>query len=77
MGAVNLNTYLPLLGIDLEGWNLEICTAISFDGNTLVGQGSFNGETRAWLATIPSPSIAATLGFGGLMVTRRRRRHHR
>jgi uncharacterized membrane protein len=77
MGAVNLNTYLPLLGIDLEGWNLEICTAISFDGNTLVGQGNFNGETRAWLATIPSPSIAATLGFGGLMVTRRRRRHHR
>lgn len=77
MGAVNLNTYLPLLGIDLEGWNLEICTAISFDGNTLVGQGRYNGETRAWLATIPSPSIAATLGLGGLMVTRRRRRHHR
>lgn len=76
MGAVNLNTYLPLLGIDLEGWSLEICTAISFDGNTLVGQGSYNGETRAWLATIPSPSIAATLGFGGLMVTRRRR-HYR
>lgn len=75
MGAVNLNTYLPLLGIDLDGWNLEICTAISFDGNTLVGQGSYNGETSAWLATIPSPSIAATLGFGGLMVTRRRRRH--
>ena len=74
LGAVNLNTYLPTLGIDLTGWNLEVTTAISFDGNTLVGQGTFNGETRAWHATIPSPSIATTLGLGGLMVTRRRRR---
>jgi uncharacterized membrane protein len=73
LGAVNLNTFLPTFGIDLTGWNLEICTAISFDGNTLVGQGTFNGETRAWHATIPSPGAAAVLGLGGLLAAHRRR----
>ncbi len=73
LGAVNLNTYLPTLGIDLTGWTLESCTAISFDGNTLVGQGTFNGETRGWHATIPSPGAAAVLGLGGLLAARRRR----
>jgi uncharacterized membrane protein len=73
LGAVNLNTYLPTLGIDLTGWTLENCTAISFDGNTLVGQGTFNGETRGWHATIPSPGAAAVLGLGGLLAARRRR----
>jgi uncharacterized membrane protein len=73
LGAVNLNTYLPTLGLDLTGWNLEVCSAISFDGNTLVGQGTFNGETRGWHATIPSPGAAAVLGLGGLLAARRRR----
>lgn len=41
--AVNLNTYLPTLGLDLTGWNLEVCPAIFFDGNTLFGQDTFNG----------------------------------
>ncbi len=74
LGAVNLNTYLPTFGIDLTGWNLEVCSAISFDGNTLVGQGTFNGETRGWHATIPTPGAAAVLGIGGLIAAGRRRR---
>lgn len=74
LGAVNLNTYLPMFGIDLTGWNLEVCSAISLDGNTLVGQGTFNGETHAWHATIPSPGAAVVLGVSGLFATRRRRR---
>ncbi len=76
LGAVNLNTYLPTLGIDLTGWNLQICTAISFDGNTLVGQGTFNGEARGWHATIPSPGAAAVLGLSGLIATPFRRRRN-
>lgn len=74
LGAVNLNTYLPTLGVDLTGWNLENCTGISFDGNTLVGQGTFNGESRAWHATIPSPGASAMFGIAGLLTVGRRRR---
>lgn len=70
---MNLNTYLPTLGLDLTGWNLEVCSAISFDGNTRVGQGTFNGETRGWHATIPAPGAAGLLAMGGRMASRRRR----
>ena len=73
LGTVDLNTYLPTLGIDLTGWTLQYTRDISSDGTTIVGDGVFNGEFRGWVVTIPSPGAAAVLGLGGLMATRRRR----
>ena len=74
MGTVDLNTYLPTLGIDLTGWNLQYTRDISTDGTTFVGEGTFNGEFRGWIVTIPSPGAATVLGLGGLIATPFRRR---
>lgn len=73
LGTVDLNTYLPTLGVDLTGWELDYTRDISADGTTIVGEGVFNGEPRGWIVTIPSPGATAMLGIGGLMAARRRR----
>lgn len=73
LGMVDLNTYLPTLGIDLTGWELDYTRDISADGTTIVGDGLFNGEPRGWVVTIPTPGAAAVLGLGGLLAARRRR----
>ena len=73
LGAVDLNNYLLTLGIDLTGWVLQYTRDISFDGTTIVGEGTFNGEFRGWVVTIPAPSAAALLGMLGVMSGRRRR----
>jgi probable HAF family extracellular repeat protein len=49
LGMVNLNTYLPSLGLDLTGWTLTSATGISADGSAIVGYGTFNGADRAFL----------------------------
>jgi probable HAF family extracellular repeat protein len=79
-GMVSLRDYLIGRGVDINGWILEIATAISADGGTIVGQGLFNGSPRAWMVSglnvqvIPGSGLAAigTLGLAG--VARRRRR---
>jgi probable HAF family extracellular repeat protein len=48
-GLVNLNTYLPSLGLDLTGWTLTAVRGISADGSTIVGNGSFNGTDLAFI----------------------------
>lgn len=73
LGTVDLNTYLPTIGVDLTGWELDYTRDISADGTTIVGDGLFNGELRGWVVTIPSPGSVALLGLGGLMAARRRR----
>lgn len=73
LGTVDLNTYLPTLGIDLTGWELDYTRDISADGTTIVGEGLYNGELRGWVVTIPSPGAATMLGLAGLVATRRRR----
>jgi probable HAF family extracellular repeat protein len=75
VGMVDPNVYLPTLGVDLTGWNLRSVSAISADGSTIAGGGSFNGQTRGWIIRgIPTPGTVALLGlFGGLTVPRRRR----
>jgi len=55
LGMVDLNTYLPILGIDLTGWTLREARGISADGSTLVGWGwhddGINGpRPEAWVA---------------------------
>jgi probable HAF family extracellular repeat protein len=56
LGLVDLNLYLPTLGIDLSGWLLTDAGGVSADGRTIVGTGTHNGVTEAWLATLfPCP----------------------
>jgi len=44
-------------GLNLTGWTLLSPTAISADGNTIVGFGTEPGGSReAWIATVPSPA---------------------
>ena len=74
LGMVDLNDYLPTLGIDLTGWTLTGARGISADGTAIIGQGLFNGSQRGWVVTgIPSPGTAALLALGGLAGVRRRR----
>ena len=67
-------------GLDLTGWRLQGATAISADGQAIVGYGTNpNGQTEAWLAMIPEPGTAllVTVGVLGLATSRRRRARSR
>ena len=48
-GIVDLNGYLPMLGVDLTGWTLTYGMAVSGDGTAISGYGLIGGSTRAWL----------------------------
>jgi len=53
-GIRNLKDLLTDIGhLDLNGWNLDRATAISSDGNTIVGSGtSPNGIPQGWIAKL-------------------------
>src|SRR5262249_55494082 len=51
--VVDLQTYVPSLGIDLTGWTLSGATGISADGRTIAGYGQHNGNSEAWVLTLP------------------------
>jgi uncharacterized membrane protein len=55
---LDLNAYLPSLGIDLTDWTLDNATGISADGSTIVGWGTHNGQPEGWIATITIPCYA-------------------
>jgi len=55
LGMVDLNTYLPTLHLDLTGWTLTAANGVSADGRTIVGRGTHNGQTEAWVAQLSSP----------------------
>jgi len=80
LGLVDLNVYLPTIGIDLTGWQLYSARDISDDGQTIVGIGSRwlpNGtrRTETWVVTIPSGSTVGLLGCGAVVACRRRTRN--
>jgi uncharacterized membrane protein len=64
LGMVNLNTYLPSLGINLTGWTLTAANGVRGDGRTLVGKGMHNGSTEAWVAHLPSPTAVGRVPDG-------------
>ncbi len=80
-GLVDLNTYLPTLGIDLTSWRLDEATGISADGRTLCGTATrlnASGSPYAnegWVARldVPAPGFAGLLFGAGLLGARRRR----
>jgi len=67
LGMVDLNTYLPTLGLNLSGWTLSQALAVSSDGTAITGHGIFNGQTRAWVVRgLPGAcSIADLVGGDG------------
>lgn len=72
-GMRSLSQYLGSLGLDLGGWQLDIATAVSDDGMTIVGRGlNPDGNDEGWIAIIPEPSVAllVALGLGILSVKR-------
>ncbi len=74
-GPVSIQALLEGAGLDLSGWRLTGATGVSADGLTFVGNGvAPGGESQGWIATIPSPGVAAAAGVLGLFCCRRRRR---
>lgn len=81
LGMVDLNSYLPTLGIDLTNWTLTQATGVSDDGFTLTGRGSYDevpGPGGAiglsWVVTIPSPSAGMLGVIAGVVAAPGRRR---
>ncbi len=74
-GLVDLNTYLPSLGLDLGGYSLSVANAISADGTIIVGTGfAPDGSFATWMASgVPAPGTLVLLGLGALTASRRRR----
>ncbi len=61
IGMVDLNTYLPALGIDTTGWTLTDAHGISADGRAITGTGTFNGDQRAFVVSgLPVCALAVT-----------------
>jgi probable HAF family extracellular repeat protein len=73
---LDLNTYLPQLGLDLTGWELYQATGLSADGRTICGIGTYNGVWGSWVVSnvVPSPSVASMLAASGFAIARRSRR---
>jgi probable HAF family extracellular repeat protein len=64
-------------GLDLTGWTLSSAWGISGNGRYVVGYGTHNGNTEAFLvdlynapAAVPEPGILSLLAVGGLMIFR-------
>ena len=56
LGMVNLNEYLPTVGVNLDGWTLIEATGLSVDGRTIVGQGNRGdgyGAFAVYLGAVP------------------------
>ncbi len=55
-GMRDLNTVLPALGADLEGWTLRWARGVSADGTVIVGYGNDpEGNTQGWIAHLATP----------------------
>jgi uncharacterized membrane protein len=66
-------------GLDLNGWWLTEARAVSDDGLTFVGTGiNPDGNTEAWIATVPEPGTLAMLALtAGIALNSRHARRRR
>jgi len=61
LGVVDLNKFLPKLGVDLSNWKLERCAALGEEGRVLTGYGTHLGEVRGWIVTgLPSLAVGCS-----------------
>lgn len=65
-GMQSLTAMLEAGGVDLSGWTLTDAQDISGDGTTIVGYGTHNGNTEAFVAVIPEPSVVALVSVSGV-----------
>lgn len=73
-GMLDLNTVLPLMGVDLMGWTLKYADGISADGTAIAGRGVFNGQDRGfYISGIPAASTSTFVLLVALQSGRRRR----
>lgn len=74
-GLVWLDSYVAAQGITVpSGWTFGNATAVSADGRTIAGSGSFgNGHMTGFVVTIPSPAAPIVFLALGLRAIRRRR----
>jgi uncharacterized membrane protein len=71
--ATSIRDLLTNAGIDLTGWDLVSAAGISDDGSVIVGSGTHNGLSEAWIAIIPTPTAATLMSIALLASSRRRR----
>lgn len=78
-GMVLLGDYLAASGVSTPvGWIYQGASAISADGRTIAGYGSFgNGHITGFVVTIPSPATPIVFLALGLRAIRRRRERDR
>jgi uncharacterized membrane protein len=75
-GMRPLNVVLAELGVDTDGWSLDIAMDISADGTRIVGSGKNPaGATEAFLIVIPEPSTMCFLALGLVWLAGARRPH--
>ncbi|MDB6027063.1 MAG: hypothetical protein JWM68_3286, partial [Verrucomicrobiales bacterium] len=65
-----LNVLINDYGLNLAGWQLGRATALSYDGNIIVGYGTNpSGQTEAWIANItPTPPLLSVRRDGNDVV---------
>lgn len=74
IGLVDLNEWLPSVGVDLSGWLLNEVTTVNADGTSIAGYGLYEGAQRAWVVSgIPAPGSAIAFGAFAAIVSIRRR----
>lgn len=72
-GMQSLRDILIDLGLDLTSWTLSEARSISTDGLTIAGFGTNpDGYNEAWVAVIPEPATLLLLGFGAVILRKKR-----
>jgi probable HAF family extracellular repeat protein len=68
-GLVDLNTYLPQVGVGLSGWDLNVAHSISADGNFIAGEGMHNGLPESWIVSLLPTCGSADFNCDGDVAT--------
>jgi probable HAF family extracellular repeat protein len=64
-GVLDLAAHLSSLGVDTTGWVLMDAKGVSANGSVIVGWGTYNAQTRGWIAHLPPPCGSADFNHDG------------